>query len=579
VSDTEAAARAGAAAGHTPAAPGKGTRERARDWLVLVLPAAVTLIVGGYRLGSASMWRDEAYTKEVVTRSPGQIIALLGHQDAVHGAYYMLMHEVTGLTGTSAAGLRLPSLIAMVITASFTAAAGRRLALLAGGPAPAVTGLLAGLVFATAPAMTWYAQDAREYATVTMLATIATYLFVRAVPDGRWGWWAGYGAAVALTGFFNLFAVLIVVAHALSLLMARLRVRAGRGTPAAAPAGGGVPAPAAAPDAPGAAAPPGTRIAPPGTRIGAPGTRIGALPDGRLAARWLAAVVAAGIVLTPLAWASYGQRGQISWLTAPSYGTVVKLVTSFAGSRTLAVPFAVLAIGGAAAGLAAHRGRPLSPGVVALPWLVAPPVILIAVSYLHPVYDARYIEFCLPALAILVAAGLAWLGRLAALTPLSRARLAWLPPAVVAVALAGALIAPQQSIRLSSARPDNLRKISAILAASEKPGDAVLYIPMQAHALSEAYPAPFRRLRDLALARSPRASATLNGILVSPAVLRKRFTGVRRVWIVAEESGGHIPAPSDALERTEMSLVSGMNLVRQWRANEDILALYAAPSR
>jgi mannosyltransferase len=565
VSDTEAAARAGAAAGHTPAAPGKGTRERARDWLVLVLPAAVTLIVGGYRLGSASMWRDEAYTKEVVTRSPGQIIALLGHQDAVHGAYYMLMHEVTGLTGTSAAGLRLPSLIAMVITASFTAAAGRRLALLAGGPAPAATGLLAGLVFATAPAMTWYAQDAREYATVTMLATIATYLFVRAVPDGRWGWWAGYGAAVALTGFFNLFAVLIVVAHALSLLIAGLRVRAGRGTPAAAPAGSGVPAAAAALDEPGAAGPPGTRI--------------GALPAGRLAARWLAAVVAAGIVLTPMAWASYGQRGQISWLTAPSYGTIVKLVTSFAGSRTLVFPFAVLAIGGAVAGLAAHRGRPLSPGVVALPWLVAPPVILIAVSYLHPVYDARYIEFCLPALAILVAAGLAWLGRLAALTPLSRARLAWLPPAVAAVALAVALIAPQQSIRLSSARPDNLRKISAILAASEKPGDAVLYIPMQAHALSEAYPAPFRRLRDLALARSPRASATLNGILVSPAVLRKRFTGVRRVWIVAEESGGHIPAPSDALERTEMSLVSGMNLVRQWRANEDILALYAAPSR
>src|SRR5258705_3149510 len=45
--------------------------------------------------------------------------------------------------------------------------------------------------------------------------------------------------------------------------------------------------------------------------------------------------------------------------------------------------------------------RPLNPAAIALPWLVVPPFALVAVSFVKPVYYVRYIEFCLPALAIL----------------------------------------------------------------------------------------------------------------------------------------------------------------------------------
>ena len=51
--------------------------------------------------------------------------------------------------------------------------------------------------------MTYYAQMARSYALETMFATIATYLLLRAWPDGRWRWWLAYAAAVALTGLLN----------------------------------------------------------------------------------------------------------------------------------------------------------------------------------------------------------------------------------------------------------------------------------------------------------------------------------------------------------------------------------------
>jgi len=174
-----------------------GIRRRWGGWLVIAIPAATSLVVGGYEIGGPSLWRDEAYTKDAIARPFGEIFPLLGHQDAVHGAYYLLMHVIATVTGTSAAALRLPSLFAMVIATGFTAAVGRRAAALARPPdqadraergldVPALTGLLSGLLFATAPYMTYYAQMARSYAIETMFAVIATYLLLRAWPDGRW---------------------------------------------------------------------------------------------------------------------------------------------------------------------------------------------------------------------------------------------------------------------------------------------------------------------------------------------------------------------------------------------------------
>ncbi len=128
-------------------------------WLVIAVPAATASVVGGYEIGGPSLWRDEAYTKDAITRPVSQIFALLRHQDAVHGAYYVLMHVITAAAGTSAVALRFPSLCAMVIATAFTAAIGRRAAALALAPGagresrldiPALTGLLSGMVFATA---------------------------------------------------------------------------------------------------------------------------------------------------------------------------------------------------------------------------------------------------------------------------------------------------------------------------------------------------------------------------------------------------------------------------------------------
>jgi len=506
-------------------------------------------VVGGYEIGGPSLWRDEAYTKDAITRPVSQIFALLGHEDAVHGAYYVIMHVIAAAVGTSAVALRFPSLCAMVIAAAFTAAIGRRAAALALAPGagresrldiPALTGLLSGMVFATAPYMTYYAQMARSYAIVTMFATIATYLLIRAYPDGRWRWWSAYAAAVALTGLFNLFGLLILAAHGLTLLLTDARGQAAQGGQAAR------------------------------------GGRIGRVP-----LRWLAASAAAVIVLGPLLDVAHREQKQIAWVARPDFRTIEKLVSDFAGSRALVLPFALLALAGIAAACLADNWRPLNPAAIALPWLVVPPFLLIGGSFIKPVYVERYVEFCLPALAILVGAGLVGLIRLAAgqrLGRFGRPGLAWLPPAVAALVIAGLavmLIGPQGAIRQTAARPDNLRLASAVVAANEQPGDVVFYIPVNMHVLGTGYPAPFLRLRDIALAKSPIASATLTGTeITSPALLKSRFTDVRRVWVVTGNSNYKFPTPSSPLDKEKMALLTGMHILHRWQAGEVMLTLY-----
>jgi mannosyltransferase len=349
---------------------------------------------------------------------------------------------------------------------------------------------------------------------------------------------------------------------------------------------------------------------------------------------WLAASAAAVAALSPLIVLGYLQDGTLGWVSRPGLGTVASLVTEFAGSRPLTALGVVLAgcgaavflagrdlalgvragagrAGGEPAGVGRARGEPagvgraggepprggragVDPGAgrprgdagrrpavtvvtVAVPWLVLPPVILLAVSVVRPVYVERYVVFCGPALALLCAAGLAWLARWIAGSPAGRRipALAWAVPLVILALAAALLVGPQRAARLTSARPDNLRGVSAVVAANERPGDAVFYLPSEVRVVSMAYPAPFRGLRDLALKAPPAASGTLSGTQVWAPVLARRFTGVRRVWLIQWADQLSVP-PGTSIGREELALLHGMRLVRRWTVQSVVLSLYAA---
>src|SRR5260221_13559502 len=67
-----------------------GTR-RSFDWLGAIIPALAELVVGGYRIGVPSLWRDEAATIAGSQRTLAPIGAMGPNQDAVHRPHYGLM--------------------------------------------------------------------------------------------------------------------------------------------------------------------------------------------------------------------------------------------------------------------------------------------------------------------------------------------------------------------------------------------------------------------------------------------------------------------------------------------------------
>lgn len=529
---------AGAGAAGSPSSRADRTWFSPVAWLVALVPGVLGLITGGYYVGRPPIWGDEGVTKAMAARSVSQLLATMPHDDIVHGAYYLVVHTVETVAGSSAPTvLRAPSVVAMAVAAAFTALIARRLATIAGSLYPAATGLAAGVLFALLPAVIRYAQEARSYAIVTMLAAITTYLLLKAIEDGG-RWWIGYGAAAALTGLFNIFGLLILIAQGVTLLIA-------------------------APGLPGV---------------------VRRRPAGVLA-RWVLAGIVAVTVLIPIVAFAYAQRNAISWMTGHVIirSAAVNLARTWAGPEKLFWPvFGLAAFGVAADAVTWRRGRPsVTPGSVALPWLVLPPALLLVASQVHPVYDGRYVEYCLPALAILVAWGLTWLARLvaAAIPSLSRAGLAWLgwlPAAAILMLLVIALIPADAKVSLPSSRPDNLAGDSQIVAANAKPGDIVFFIPMSYRPIEVEYPAQWRGVRDIALAQSPVASDTLYGTDVSPAELLKRFTHVTRVWVYTQPAYAAYmdSARATAVDKEEMSLVARIKLVRQWVDGDKMLMLY-----
>jgi mannosyltransferase len=383
-------------------------------------------------------------------------------------------------------------------------------------------GLAAGLVFAVLPQVSLYGQDARPYAITVALAAIASYLLVRAmetdVSAERYKWFAGYAACMAALGIVDIFGLLLVLAHAVTVALRCVRLNeAGAGAGAAGSGGSG-----------GDAA-------------------------RSLGVSWLAAAVAGVVVASPLLAFAFVQRGTLSWLTAPSLGAIRSLHELIGPAyMTDAVVLAV------ACGIvvSALRGRqvlraswPGSLPALCLPWLIVPPAILLIGSLVTPLYTFRYVLLCMPAIALLAGAGLASLGWVAGAA------------ALVVIALLG--VPQQRQVRGPDGHGDNIRQADRIVADHMLRGDAVL--EFKAENFAQAYPYGIRKLDPVALAKGPIKSATLIGTFLPDPVVREKLTHISRVWVVEY---GH-PEP--------LAILSGLHfrLVHAWRTSDIWLFLYA----
>jgi mannosyltransferase len=434
-----------------------------------ILPPAVTLGIALWGIREPSLWRDEASTLAAVQRPFGALVRMLGNVDAVHGCYYLMIWTVARLAGTGELAVRLPSVAATVLASVAVTALGRRLV------SPRA-GFAAGMLFAALPEVSFFGQDARSYAMVGAMAVTASYLLVRlldAEPGRSRRWLAGYAAALAAMGLLNIFALLLIPAHAVTVAVRCLR----------------------------------TADQPRGRR---------------LALGWLTAATAATLAVGPLLVLGWSQRHQISWLTVndnQGVNTLERLIGPSAMAIAAGVVVAIAIWVSARAG----RGRlravfpPLLP-VLCVPWLLLPAAILLGISVFTPIFTFRYIFFCVPAAALLGGAAIAALGRVAGTI------------ALVVVVLFG--FHAEVVVREPDGHGDDIRQADQIVTVNSRPGDVVLYTNVNAEDFGAAYPSGLGQLRNIEQRTPAIPSGTLAGTNVTSAVLRRRLARVSRLWIV-----------------------------------------------
>ncbi|MGA6173765.1 glycosyltransferase family 39 protein [Streptomyces sp. NPDC012600] len=223
-----------------------------------------------------------------------------------------------------------------------------------------------------------------------------------------------------------------------------------------------------------------------------------------------AAAVAAG--LSPLALFSATQSGQVAWIGAPD-------------ASDLGVFAATALLGTACARLGrATIRRPVSLPTLALPLLILPAGLLLALSLLRPLYVDRYVLYGSIGLALLIGAALDRLP--------SRATVA----TVSLVAATVALLPFGLQLRTPESRSDDVNAVAEAVREMSAPGDGLVFTPAR-RAWVLANPGAYAHLDDLALASSPAASGTLFGTEVAPAEIRARMLAAPRIVAVADAYG------------------------------------------
>ncbi|GGZ94271.1 glycosyltransferase family 39 protein [Streptomyces subrutilus] len=472
--------------------------------LVWLLPVLWTLALGLWGLSRQdSVWRDEAATWQVAGRSAGEIWAMLGNVDAVHGLYYLVMHGLFEVFGASTATLRLPSVLGVAAAAACAALTGRRLA-------GSWAGLGAGLSLGLLPAVQFHLQEGRPYALVMAGAALSTLLLVSLLGpcsgDGRAGprprtRWAAYGLTVLVCALLNWLSLLVLPAHAVTLWW----VRAGR----------------------------------------------------RTWLRWGAAGAAAVAGALPLVLFSRGQSDQVSWIPPLTWAMLVGPgLLLAAGGLAAAVghrwgPDRTGPARPSVGARAVTYRRPLSAAAVGLPLLAVPQLSLIGVSLVQPLFLDRYVLFGMVGLALLLGAALGAAVR--ACAPRFPRAAELLVPGVIGVAVL-ALLPLELAKRAPASRVDDVLSAAAEVSRLKRAGDAVLFVPAARRDTALVSPGAFAGLADVALERGPAASATLKGEEAEPDRIRAALLAQRRVLLVTDAAEVAKP-PSSARDEAKAEVL------------------------
>jgi hypothetical protein len=420
--------------------------------------AATLMLVS---LGARPLWFDELVSVEAARLPLGSLLHYVSSVETNMSLYHLLLAGWLDL-GSGDVLARSLSVVFGLATLPVVYGLARRLF-------DARVGVVSVLLLSVNVSYVAHAREARGYSLVLLLATASSYFLVAAVQDdGAWQW-ALYAVTSALAVYAHFFAGLVIVAQLASLVAFR-----------------------------------------------------GLVPARRLAAAvaGIAVLVAPGV----LAAAVQGQVEQVDWLTRPSLRQLPGLLDWFTKSAAVDA-FFVAAAALALVGMLADRRKhatsfELWRYMLLVAWLVLPAVLAFVASFATPVYLYRYFLPSLPALILLVSAGLMRLRRLWLLVP---------AVAVVFALSTRTVVTCEPGCEL---RNDDWQSAAAYVGAHARRGDAVFFDPGQlktpfAHYLGDEparltllYPSRWRLVGGPAP-----GTTTVSGGLA-------RAARYRRVWLV-----------------------------------------------
>lgn len=481
------------ATGRSPGWPG-----RVVWWLPIVFASAVMAVLGVWGLSRHNaMGNDEIVTRYASTLSLGQLAHLLEHTDIYHGFYYVVMHPWVAVFGTTPTAIRVPSVIAMIVAVGLIVYIGRRLS------GSTWAGLFAGLIMALTPEISFYAQTAREYATIIVVVLCATLALIRAIEAEMAGApedqirkrWIVYAPLITLSGYLNELTLVVLAAHMATVLLAR--------------------------------------------------------PGKRAFWHWFTAGAIGAFLVLPVVIGSIHQDSAASWITRPTVHDVGILFHDYFGSVTwvaaclfICAIVAVLPDGQPAWW---RRGGISLPSVAA-PLLVLPGGLLMAESVVgHPVYVDRYVLYGETGAALLAGFGVYRIGRWLA----SRAsQLAGRPVDWrVIVAATGAIVClgvfvfqlqAQHRARTPLTRQFDYGDPSFYIGAHARPGDGVLFFNSFFRKARLGYPQDFKDTTDFAMSVSPLQSGTLNGFDKPYSVVGPLMLTYHRIWVVGRAPSANV---------------------------------------
>lgn len=390
-----------------------------------------------WQLDAKDLWLDESFSLQRAESAWPELIAgCLPLTDGVTWvkttdqhpfAYFIFLGLAVRTLGQSEFALRFPSVIAATLVAPVIWAFGRRLA--RSKTIPPATPLWAALLAALNPFYLWFGQEVRMYAQVGLLALLSAYLLLRwadaTTSLARRRWLAGYGLALFLLLASHYFALLILPAQAVVVLMALRRRHRSLALLATA------------------------------------GLIALALIPGS-AALWLLA--RDGIAGTN--WARIAPHVLLPDLVnAFSLGLSVDLGQVW----PLDVLCAALALCGALYGPAQRYNSPDRRSWLLPALLITPPALLLLINVVRPAYmTARHMSLVSAFFIMLTAAGLAWIWRTQR----------WAGALLAAVLIAASGYSTVRYFALPEYRKGEHAEMGRYLAERVQEGDLVLFRPL-----------------------------------------------------------------------------------------------------